>query len=171
MKYCVACSAENDDNAVRCRVCNGLFFTRTTSNAPAPQPDQRILCSNCKQYVSAAGFVCPHCGYDLEHSRADARVTRHLKLRHRSGGEIILASGDILGRQFTGKDLLSRDPYISGAHIKVEQAGKFFALTDLSGQNSFFVNMVPIAPGGTAIVEDRDVIKIGTTDLVVSIFV
>ena len=168
MKICIVCQTENDDNAVRCRVCNGLFFTNSGSNAnPSPNTNNRILCSNCKRYISPSGFTCPHCGHPIEESMRDMYVSCHLQLLHSSGEQIILSDNDVLGREYNGKELFRKDPYVSRAHIRIKKVGKYFELLDISGGNSFFVNMRPVDPGGSAIVEDGDVIKIGVTDLLV----
>ena len=170
MKICLTCNTENDDSAVRCRICNGLFFANSTASMSNPAADHtRILCSGCKRYISAVGFTCPHCGHPIEDSQRDMNSKCHLKLIHSSGYQIILADNDVLGREFSGKEILKRDLYVSHVHIRVRKVGKYFELQDVSGGNSFFVNMQPIDAGGTAIVKSGDVIKIGVTDLRVQI--
>lgn len=169
MKYCITCQTANDDYATRCRICNGIFFTNTTTQGTTSSNTSQILCSNCKRYISVVGFVCPHCGYSIESSQRDMNVTRHLKLSHKSGRVIILSNNDIIGRSFNGKEILKSDYYASRTHIKVKQVGKYFELKDLSSGNGFFVNMNPIIENGTAIVSTGDIVKIGVTDFMVEI--
>ena len=169
MKYCVMCSSENEDHAVRCRVCNGMFFTNVASNRNTSTNNNQILCSSCKQYISVVGFVCPHCGHSIEASQRDMNVTCHLKLLHKSGREMILSNNDIIGRLFNGKEILEKDRYVSRSHIKVKQVGKYYELKDISGGNSFFVNMQPVEERGSAIVATGDIVKIGVTEFKVEI--
>ena len=169
MKYCIICSAENEDQAVRCRICNGMFFSNTVVRENTTLNTHQILCSNCKKFISPIGFVCPHCGYSVEASRRDMNCACHLKLTHRSGGIVILSNNDIIGKSFNGKEIFANDPYVSRMHIRVTQAGKFFVLEDISSGNSFFVNRKPIARHGKVVVSDGDILKIGVTDLEVHI--
>ena len=171
MKYCISCHTENDDQAVRCRICNGLFFTNTTTHRSSSANSNLILCSNCKRYISAIGFVCPHCGYSVESSQRDMNTICHLKLTHKSGNVIILSDSDIIGRSFNGKDVLQNDYYVSRSHIKVKQVGRYYELIDISNGNSFFVNMNPVPENGSVIVSTGDIIKIGVTDFIVEIIV
>lgn len=170
MKYCITCSSENEDHAVRCRICNGIFFSNVVRRGDTATNTTQILCSNCKRFISQIGFVCPHCGYSIESSRRDMNTSCHLKLIHKSGSVIILSNNDIIGRAFNGKEILANDQYVSRTHIQVKQIGKFFELKDISSSgNSFFVNMKPIEQSGSAIVSSGDILKIGVTDFQVDI--
>lgn len=146
-----------------------MFFTNASSQRTTSTNTNQILCSNCKQYISVVGFVCPHCGYSIESSQRDMNVSCHLKLTHKSGRVIILSDNDIVGRSFNGKEILSTDRYVSRTHIKVKQVGKYYELKDISNGNGFFVNMQPISENGTAIVSSGDIVKIGVTDFRVEI--
>lgn len=172
MKMCIICSTENDDSAMRCKVCNGMFFVESsnpTSNVSRKVDNNRTLCSNCRKYISTVGFSCPYCGYSIEASQRDMGINCHLRLYHTSGYQIILTDNDVIGRGFNGEEVLKRDLYVSHAHIRVRKVGKYFELQDISGGNSFFVNMHPIGAGGTAIVGSGDVVKIGVTNFRVKI--
>lgn len=170
MRICLTCSAENDNDAHRCRVCNGAFLSEII-DAAGEDAQRRLVCSGCGSFISAVGYVCPHCGHSIEDTVADTRTVRHLKLKHSSGAEILAGDGDVLGRGFAGKVFFSRDAYVSTSHIKVSQAGRFFVFEDISSGNAFFVNMQPIPERGTAVVKPGDVVKIGVNDFVVDIFV
>ena len=129
----------------------------------------QLICSGCKNVVPQSSLVCPHCGFSIQDSLNDTLLRRSLKLKHHSGYVLFLTDGDIIGRDFQGKEILKKDPYVSGSHIKVNQTGKYFKLSDISSGNGFFVNMVPISVHGSWIVEDNDSIKIGTTNFKVEI--
>ncbi len=171
MKICVACSAENADSAARCRVCNGMFFAAAAYSCPETTSQHtELVCAGCGRPVSAAALVCPHCGHSVEASKRAARERYCLKLTHASGAQLLAADGDVLGRMFVGKELFQSDDYVSAAHIRVNQSGRRFTLTDISGGNSFFVNMQPVDVGGSAAISGGEVVKIGTTDLTAEIF-
>lgn len=168
MKYCLSCSSSNPDDQIHCRVCNGIFFSNIISRQ-VEEHISELVCSGCKREVSQSGLVCPHCGFSIQDSLNDTLIRHNLKLKHHSGHVIILTNGDVVGKDFQGKEILKNDPYVSGSHIKVKQTGKYFKLTDISSGNSFFVNMVPVPVRGSWIVENKDSIKIGTTDFMVEI--
>jgi len=168
MKYCLSCSSSNPDDQIHCRVCNGIFFSNIISRQDEEYTSE-IVCSGCKKEVSQSGLVCPYCGFSIQDSLNDTLIRHNLKLKHRSGYVIFLTDGDIVGKDFHGKEMLKNDPYVSGSHIKVKQTGKYFKLIDISSGNSFFVNMVPVSVRGSWIVENNDSIKIGTADFIVEI--
>ena len=168
MKLCITCGTENENDAHRCRRCNGAFFSNIVEIRGADSQRQ-LVCSGCGRFISAVGYVCPNCNYSIAQTIADARIARHIKLKHASGTEILVGNGDILGRDFCGRDFFRKDAYVSASHIKACQAGKFYSFEDISSGNSFFVNMRPIPVKETAIVKNGDVIKIGVNDFVVEI--
>ncbi len=163
--------AENSDDSKRCRICKGMFFING-SNVPmdTQQDEGYIVCSNCAKRIEAVNIVCPFCGCSIATSANAVGEVRHLKLIHKSGATLILNDQDILGKECCGKGFFKKDPYISGAHIKVIQRGPYFDLIDISKSgNSFILNMKMIRVGGTAIVKTGDKIIIGITEFQVSI--
>lgn len=169
MKYCLRCSTENENSAIRCRVCGSAFFSDSVEGN-SQSAERRLVCSNCKRYISDVGLVCPHCNYNIALSQNDTTVVRHLKLRHSSGAEIIVSSGEVIGRAFVGRELLKNDLYVSSSHLRATQMGKYYELKDISTNNSFMHNMNPIEKGGTAVVSTGDKVIIGTDSFTVIIF-
>lgn len=162
MKYCLRCNAANPDNQVRCQQCSNLFFSATVPDHLENNHPQ-IVCSGCMRYIASSRLVCPNCGHSVETSQADARIPRHMKWIHASSYEMLIGNGDVIGRAFSGTDLLKKDLYVSEAHLRVRQAGKFFEVTDISGGNGFILNgrMCPLE--STQLVKSGDIITIGVT--------
>lgn len=164
MKYCLDCYTPNATNAVRCINCNGLFFSDAVNETNNTAASSQVVCNGCKRFISRHGLVCQFCGCSVQTSVQDEMIERKLKLCHKSGYEIILSTGDVVGAASKGCELLKNDVYVSDSHIEIRQAGRFFELKDISGFNSFFVNDICVEVHGKYIIDNYDVIKIGLTD-------
>lgn len=162
MKYCLRCNAANPDDQVRCVQCDNLFFSAVVPDQAEDQQRQ-VVCSGCMQRIASSRLVCPHCGHSVEASVADTHVSRHIKWIHASSFEILAGDADVIGKSFSGATLLKKDPYVSGAHLRIRQAGKFFEITDVSGGNSFLLNGRMCPPGDVQLVRTGDVVTVGTT--------
>ena len=153
-----------------CKYCGGLFFSRSFEEKIDPTSADTIICSKCKKQYSVNQLFCPACGTSAEESRRDGIIKRQLTLKTKKGGYIVLRDGDILGKKNHGSDaVFTGDSYVSDEHLKINQRGKFFELYDISEGNSFILNNKMIAVGGSAIVDTGDIIKVGVTDLYVTV--
>lgn len=170
MKYCRTCNKKNEDSATACKYCGGVFFSRIIEDKSTPASTDIIICCKCKKQYSVNQLFCPLCGTSAEESRREGIIKRQLKLRTKKGGYIVLRDGDILGKKtYGGESVFVGDLYVSDEHLKINQRGKFFELHDISEGNSFILNNKMIAVGGSAIVDTGDVIKVGVTDLYVTV--
>ena len=168
MKYCLRCNAANPDDRIRCQQCNNLFFSETVPDRVEDTRPQ-IVCSGCMRYITPSRLVCPHCGYSVEVSQADSHIRRHMKWKHASSYEMILGNGDVVGRSFSGGDILKKDLYVSASHLRIRQAGKFFEVVDISGGNSLILNGRLCPTNETQLLKTGDVIVIGVTRFAIEI--
>ena len=127
-------------------------------------PEHEIVCSNCMADLSGVEVTYQEGKNTAEGEPLEDKtvvVSDHITLVG-DGFQIIVKSGDVVGRQGVGAEYLNSFKTVSRRHARFYREGDQWFIEDAGSTNGTFVNDRPISTNQRYEIKDGDTVKLSS---------
>ncbi|NLI79653.1 MAG: FHA domain-containing protein [Candidatus Riflebacteria bacterium] len=111
------------------------------------QPPPPAHCPDCETPVTPAQGLCPRCLADLWRPSRPAAATGPTLRLTGPGFTLELAGETVVGRNSTGREVLSRFTEVSRQHVRLTREPAGWFVEDMHSRNGTSLNDVGLTPG------------------------